>query len=94
LAPECFQDRVLPQSDQYSLAITYVELRRGRRPFPARTSLDHAMRDALDGSPDLGDLDKAEKSVLLQALAKDPAERYPTCHAFAVALTAAVARGR
>jgi serine/threonine protein kinase len=93
LAPECFRGHVTPQSDQYSLAITYVELRRGRRPFPARTTLAQAMLDAFEASPDLGEFDKAEKKVLLKALAKEPAERYPTCRAFAAALGTAVPRG-
>jgi serine/threonine protein kinase len=90
LAPETFRDQVTPQSDQYGLAATYAELRLGRRPFPARTTLAEAMTDAVDGSPDLGDLDKAEKKVLRKALAKDPTDRYPTCREFASALTGAV----
>jgi serine/threonine protein kinase len=90
MAPESFRDRILPQSDQYGLAATYAELRLGRRPFPARTTLALAMADALDGSPDLGDLDKAEKIVLRKALAKEPTHRYPSCHDFAAALTTAV----
>jgi serine/threonine protein kinase len=89
MAPECYRGNFTPQSDQYSLAITYVELRRNRRPFPARTSLAEAMMDAVEGSPDLGDssdIGKAERMVLRKALAKDPAERYPSCLEFAAAL--------
>jgi serine/threonine protein kinase len=90
MAPEQYRDVVTPHSDQYSLAITYVELRRDRRPFPARTTLVDAMMDAVEGSPDLGDLSKPEKAVLLKALAKEPAQRYPNCRDFAAALTTAV----
>jgi serine/threonine protein kinase len=89
MAPESFRDRITPQSDQYGLAATYAELRLGRRPFPARTTLAQAMSDALDGSPDLGDLNQAEKKVLRKALAKDAAHRYPNCREFAAALTTA-----
>jgi serine/threonine protein kinase len=90
MAPECFRGEVGPHSDQYSLALTYVELRRGRHPFPARTTLQHAMRDALEHTPDLGTLDAREKAVLRKALAKEPADRYANCRAFAEALTAAI----
>jgi serine/threonine protein kinase len=90
MAPETFRDRVTPQSDQYGLAATYAELRLGRRPFPARTTLAEAMTDALESSPDLGDLDKEEKAVLRKALAKDPVNRYPSCREFSAALSAAV----
>jgi serine/threonine protein kinase len=92
MAPECYRGSFTPRSDQYSLAISYVELRRGRRPFPARTTLDEAMTDAVEGSPDLGDLGKTEKAVLLRALAKDPDERYPNCREFAAAVSGAVGR--
>jgi serine/threonine protein kinase len=90
MAPECFRGEVGPRSDQYSLALTYVELRRGRHPFPARTTLQHAMRDALEHAPDLGTLDAREKAVLRKALAKEPADRYASCREFTEALTAAV----
>jgi serine/threonine protein kinase len=90
MAPECFRAEVMPQSDQYSLAVTYTELRVGRRPFPARTTFQQTMRDALENSPDLGELDKPERMVLRKALAKEPTDRYPNCRDFADALTAAV----
>jgi serine/threonine protein kinase len=93
MAPECFRAEVSSRSDQYSLAVTYIELRRGRRPFPAHTTLNQAMIDALEGTPDLGNLDQAERKVLLRALAKDAADRYSSCREFADALTAAVPRG-
>jgi serine/threonine protein kinase len=92
MSPEQYRDVVTPHSDQYSLAITYVELRRDRRPFPARTTVVDAMMDAVEGSPDLGDLGKAEKAVLLKALAKDAAQRFPSCRDFAAALATAVPR--
>jgi serine/threonine protein kinase len=90
LAPECYRGSATRASDQYSLAISYVELRRGRRPFPARTDLAGALMDALESAPDLGDLDKPEKTVLLRALAKDPLQRYASCRELAAALSATV----
>jgi serine/threonine protein kinase len=90
MAPECFRAEVTPQSDQYSLAVTYAELRLGRRPFPARTTFKQTMQDALENSPDLGNLDKPERKVLLKALAKEPTDRYENCRKFAEALTTVV----
>jgi hypothetical protein len=90
MAPECYRDTFTPRSDQYSLAITYVKLRRGRHPIPAPTTLADAMTDAVEGSPDLGDLGVPEKLALLEALAKDPAERYATCREFAETLSTVV----
>jgi serine/threonine protein kinase len=90
MAPECFRAEVTPRSDQYSLALTYAELRRGRHPFPTRTTLRETMRDALENIPDLGTLDRAEKAVLRKALAKEALERYGNCREFAEALTRAV----
>jgi serine/threonine protein kinase len=91
LAPECLRGgQATPQSDQYSLAIAHVELRRGRPPFPARTTLEAAMMDIVEGTPDLGNLERAEKQVLRKALAKDPSQRYPTCREFAAAVSTAL----
>src|SRR5262249_33431196 len=56
MAPECFRGSVTRQCDQYSLAVTYVELRLGRQPFPTRNNIVDAMLDAIEGTPDLGDL--------------------------------------
>jgi len=93
MAPECYHGTYTPRSDQYGLAITYVELRRGRRPFPARTTLEEAMADATDGSPDLVDIGRAEKAALLRALAKEPLERYANCREFAAAVSGPAGRG-
>jgi serine/threonine protein kinase len=90
MAPETWRGRAGNASDQYALAYSYAELRLGRRPF---TSSDYAavMFDHLEHTPDLSGLPEAEQKVLLRALAKDPAKRFPTCTAFARALEAAAA---
>jgi serine/threonine protein kinase len=90
MAPECFRAEVTPRSDQYSLALTYAELRCGRHPFPARTTLRETMRDALENTPDLGTIDGAERTVLRKAFAKEALDRYASCRDFAEALTGAV----
>src|SRR5262249_959397 len=45
MAPECFRGTMCRQSDQYSLAVTYFELRTNRRPYPSRTNWYDAMLD-------------------------------------------------
>jgi serine/threonine protein kinase len=89
MGPECFSGHVVKQSDQYSLAITYHELRTNRRPYPRRASLYDAMIDKVEGTPDLAPLEGAERNVLLRALAKKPEDRFLTCVAFVDALESA-----
>jgi hypothetical protein len=84
MAPEGFRGRAGPASDQYSLALTYAELRLGRRVLRGKTLME-LMREHRDRSPDLAPLPDAEQRVLLRALSKDPAQRYPSCSAFAQA---------
>jgi serine/threonine protein kinase len=89
MAPEMWKGQVSVHSDQYSLAVTYVELRLGRRPFTGQNLFEIArMHD--QGTPDLAPLEAAEQCVLQRALAKDPEKRWPTCEAFIDALKRAV----
>src|SRR5262249_6593466 len=90
MGPECYRGNVARQSDQYSLAITYFELRTNRRPYPTRTGWYEAMMDAVEGVPDLTPLEGAEVEVLNKALAKNTAERYATCLDFVEALEKAI----
>ena len=76
MAPEMWQQKVGPPSDQYSLAITYVELRLGRCPFPCQ-SMAELMLAHHSGSIPLDPLPEAEQTVLHRALAPDPARRIP-----------------
>src|SRR5262249_42221980 len=66
---------------QYSLAVSYAELRLGRLPF-AGTDMYSLMMDHIEGRPNLVRLPEAEQRVLHKAMAKDPTERYPSCIAF------------
>jgi WD40 repeat protein/serine/threonine protein kinase len=89
MAPEVWRGQPGKASDQYSLAITYAEMRLGRPVFSG-TDVAAIMRDHLEKAPDLGSLSEAEQDVLRRALAKEPSERYPSCVAFAEALEEAV----
>jgi serine/threonine protein kinase len=89
MAPECFRGHISVHSDQYSLAVTYAEMRLGRRIYRSNNMLDLA-REHDKGAPDLHGLGEAERKVLLRALAKKPDNRYPSCHEFVHALSEAV----
>jgi formylglycine-generating enzyme required for sulfatase activity len=85
-APEFFRGQVTRWSDQYSLAVTYCQLRGGRLPFAG--SHAQMMAGHLMDPPDLSMLPAAERPAVARALAKEPAERWPSCRAFAEALHA------
>jgi tetratricopeptide (TPR) repeat protein len=89
MAPEMWRHEVTPQSDQYSLAASYVELRLDRPLFPSRR-LPDLMADHLERTPNLAGLLPAEQQVLHKALAKQPGDRYPSCAAFVQALQQAL----
>jgi serine/threonine protein kinase len=84
-APEVPAGRVSQWSDQYSLAVTYVQLRTGRLPFVGDSPVQ-ILYGHLHNPPDLSALPEAERSVVMRALAKQPAERWPSCRAFVRAL--------
>jgi serine/threonine protein kinase len=91
-APEVFwRGKVGAGSDQYSLAVTYAELRLTRPLFQTK-SWFQLMHDHLQRLPELSPLLDPEQRVLRKALAKDPAERFTTCREFAQALERSVPR--
>jgi serine/threonine protein kinase len=73
-APELINNDPSPQSDQYSLAITYFELRTGRLPFDEVK----ALVANLTGSLDLSALEPDERAVIRRATSPQPGKRYPT----------------
>jgi serine/threonine protein kinase len=83
-APEFFRGHTSQWSDQYSLAITYCQLRGRRLPFvgnAAQITAGHLMHP-----PDLSMVPEEERAAVARALAKDPRQRWPTCRAFVEAL--------
>lgn len=89
MAPEMWKQKVSLQSDQYSLAATYIRARLGRHLFSTNVLVDMANSHIHD-TPNLDPLPKPEQEVLLKALAKNPDARYPSCAEFAKALRVAV----
>jgi serine/threonine protein kinase len=89
MAPEVWGGWYTPQSDQYALALTYVELCLGRPVFTGETALEVMFAHQVV-SPVLDPLPPEEQAVLLRALAKEPDERFATCREFVQALEGAV----
>ena len=90
LAPEMWGGKGGPASDQYSLAISYVELRQGRPPLPQLPLLALMVAHQEGRFAFAGLLSGAEQDVLRRALALAPADRYPSCRAFATHLMSAL----
>jgi tetratricopeptide (TPR) repeat protein/serine/threonine protein kinase len=90
MPPEIWEGKGCGQSDQYSLAVTYAEMRLGRVPINADNLMQMAHHQ-LHVLPDLDGLGPAEQEVLRRALAKAAPRRFPTCRDFARALGRAVA---
>lgn len=85
IAPEMFDGKPCPASDQYSLAVTYAELRTGEPPLAGESVLE-LMKAHATHKPKLVALTEQERPVVQRALAKKPSERFENCAAFAQAL--------
>jgi serine/threonine-protein kinase len=95
MAPELWRtDAVVPATDQYALAVVIYEMLTGHLPFEADQPF-RLMRMHLDEAPTPIQQHRLEMpwqvgTVLEQALAKDPNERYASVMAFANAFDKAV----
>ena len=89
--PELFEGSPSARSDQYSLAIVYVEMLTGTLPFSGRTAGQLA-KQHLHAAPKLGSLPPAEQAVVRRALAKRPEDRFASCREFIEALVDAPRR--
>jgi tetratricopeptide (TPR) repeat protein len=83
-APEFLMGHTARSSDQYSLAVTYCQLRGGRLPFFG--SPGQIMQGHLEGRPDLTMIPVEEQAPVQRALDKDPERRWSTCEEFVNAL--------
>lgn len=83
-APEIIDGKGAKTSDQYSLAITYCQLRTNRLPFTG--SMLELIAAHMAKPPDLSMLPPDEQPALTRALAKDPKDRWPDCKSFVEAL--------
>lgn len=78
-APELLEGRPHVRSDQYCLAVSYIELRTGELPLGGETSLLMVAQMHREGKLDLSKLSSVEAKVLRKALSPDPAGRYDSC---------------
>jgi len=83
--PETFTGSVSCHSDQYSLAIVYMELLTGQRPYVGKNVRQMAQAH-MTAEPDLRALPEAERPVVARALSKNPNDRWPNCLSFVRAL--------
>lgn len=83
--PESFDQWVSRQSDQYSLAIVYMEMLTGRRPFNG-TNTRQLIIQHLTAAPDLSPLKQPDSGAVGKALSKKPDDRFRTCLDFVQAL--------
>ncbi|MBV9707252.1 MAG: protein kinase [Chloroflexi bacterium] len=93
MAPEQWEGRPVPATDQYALAIMAYQLLTGNTPFQGR--LEQVMHQHLmvqPKPPSTGDarLTPALDAVILLALEKKPADRFPTILGFARAFQQAL----
>lgn len=94
MAPEQIQGKLIDgRADQYSLGVMIYEIFTGHRPFKAETITSLIFKivtDPVDPKRDNPDLSDAAASVLKRALAKEPADRYPSCQAMVLAFRTAI----
>jgi len=91
-APESFKGKVTPTSDQYSLAVTYAELRTGRLPFDETMTPYQVMEAHVTRNLDFSRLPEPERLVVLRATEGTPEDRWPTSRDLILALRHAVAQ--
>jgi beta-lactam-binding protein with PASTA domain len=97
LSPEQAQGHaVTAASDLYSIGVMLYEMLAGRLPFEGDSAVSVALKHLSEQPPPISqfrpDVNPALESVVMSALAKDPAQRWQSAEDFAEALQAAGAQ--
>lgn len=96
MAPEQFEGRYSPATDQYALAVMTYQLLAGRPPFEGELGA-LTRKHMYEPPPSLRQFNHAVppqmEAVIARALAKDPAQRFPSVTAYARALEASARPG-
>jgi serine/threonine protein kinase/tetratricopeptide (TPR) repeat protein len=89
-APECLRDgKPSNSTDQYSLAITYYELKTGLLPYREQTQMA-VMNAKIKQELDLSEVPSRERAVLERATSANPEARFSSASEFVERLRAAV----
>ena len=86
-APELFDGSTARTSDQYSLAVVYVEMLTTRLPFTGRHAAELVLNQATM-PPELGGVPEFDRSHVTRALHPNPERRFSSCSEFVNALLA------
>ncbi len=89
-APELLMGHPHVRSDQYCLAVSYIELRTGELPLFGATNILKIAELHRDGKLDLSGLGPNEAEVIRRATHPDPQQRLATCREMVRELRAAV----
>jgi tetratricopeptide (TPR) repeat protein/serine/threonine protein kinase len=85
-APECIKEgKPSSTTDQYSLALSYLELKTGALPYDSETWME-VLTAVQQGNLNLTKLPQAEQVVVRRATAQNPADRFPSTTAMVHAL--------
>lgn len=79
--PELFDGSPSRFSDQYSLAIVYMEMLTGVLPFPGTTAAQLATQH-MNSRPRLSGLSPGDQAAMARALSKDSKQRFGSCREF------------
>jgi serine/threonine protein kinase len=78
-APELLTGHPHVRSDQYCLAVSYIELRTGDLPLGGETNILKIAEMHRDGNLNMSGLGPNEAEVIRKATSPDPHDRYATC---------------
>jgi serine/threonine protein kinase len=92
--PETLRGQITSRTDQFALAVVYVQLRTGRLPVDSAASSEQLLSDRRMGKLDLSDLSDSEGAVIARATSLDPMQRFSSARHFVDELKVALERSK